>query len=1375
MRKVNKILMLFVLGVVAASYLFWQILHSEQLADFLSQRINSLIKSEISTEIAFQNFEFELFPPGILLRNVTIAETHEKTTDVVGSMRLSQLGIYFGILDFAENKISIKNIKLNDGVVVLRRVFASREAGASGIPKPRKRLLDLIKDPSESVNNANFQMPKVQDVKNIIREITNVSIKGVSIANVRLIADGSEIYVKKLTLYEQRNSLVISSEFRQLPSSWIPEKYSYFDLDSVAFKVEMFDDKLRLHYAEIFSEQEKVKLSGMALKPKGKETEWSYDMRVSLIGELDQLLSMALHEWPIKIEKGVIQVELSCKGRGKDIAIEGEVKLRDFETEYLDAHSLNLNFSFIGSKLQIHKLQIQDVKDDGKGRGIIDQQFVLYDFSEGKWLPEGFQLALRRYPLSSAFKVLQEYLYSMKGYFDGDILVNIVNDHLFFLPQEGLAIQEFKLHFDPEDPVILKNDELVFHSGSFELDNTDLYIGADVSLGENRLSVVGKVTDDLLEFEVKDGLLDFKDFGDIAGVKILGAGKGSIEVKEIEGVFFLTIEGIFKDFEIMDFRLGDVETTIKIDLENIRIEIAQLLGRYGNANYKGQGMIDVQEYPNLDVKIDFSNGNIRDIRKMLAPFSKDLEFIPLDISGKFIPKVQIKGGFDINKLQIDGTFSGESVSLYSEMLSSVTGRFRYFEKQLEIDPIVVKKGAGRGAGKLLVGIDSGEFDYNARIQGVQLKDINIYQTLPLGIRGIVKGEFSGKNDKSGFQSSSNLLLQGSSINGRSVSDSRISVESLKERLEFSMQYLGEKIIADGILDFSQKESDESKNSKIDVQVKIDQLPVLLASFFGQYMRKSDFDGNAILNGSSHFNMNRLSDLDLDIEIDEFKFRHNEIDLSLSEEWNGIKVVDGQIGAWEILMKGNGLSFKSTGKGSFTSQYGLQTFLYFDSSLLEIIIPQIRESRGLIGMKILASNKTGKNDIFWEVKSDDLFFDHNKSMGKMENIKLVLTGNEKELRLEKFTADFATGKLDLYGIAKYFNRNIEVDLNYVLDRCNINVTESIQALFGGRGRLHGKSLPYTLSGSLVVAEAAIGSEIDELGDKSTNVEFKYLPPNQGKSRDILLYDISLVTSGDIQVQNSLSDVFIQGDFKIAGSNNSPRFGGRLRMIPSKSRFFFKGNEFQLKKGGVLFFENEKNVNPELDILAGSSISGYEVSMRVYGRAKSLKVDLSSKPSLSQTDILSLLALGYPATVSKELGESDRESLTSVGVGSIVLDQLKINKGLKSALGVKIQISSEFSEDEKKLLGSRIGSEGAQSGSMRSATKIELKKKISKKMDLSVSSTVGGTAANKQEMNLNYNFNKNVAAEGVYEVKSTDGEEDTTDDTSAGADLKFKWSW
>jgi len=332
------------------------------------------------------------------------------------------------------------------------------------------------------------------------------------------------------------------------------------------------------------------------------------------------------------------------------------------------------------------------------------------------------------------------------------------------------------------------------------------------------------------------------------------------------------------------------------------------------------------------------------------------------------------------------------------------------------------------------------------------------------------------------------------------------------------------------------------------------------------------------------------------------------------------------------------------------------------------------------------------------------------------------------------------------------------------------------IFSGEGKLRGKSFPYSLSGNIELENLLITNELTDFGGGSNIVEkdIDYLPKNIKKSQNQLLnFDIDITTSEPIKVVNSLANVGFIGAVRLFGGEKDPKLSGKLELAPQKNQMFFKNNIFNLTKGNIFFYRQNDLSNPELDFEATSNINDYSINIRVFDFVSDFKLDMTSDPSLIKSDILSLIAFGYTEDISSNLSDEERESMTRAGVGSIIFDRFKINETLKNEFGLEVNLGTEITEAEQSYLTFREGRNSV--GRVRSATKLEIKKQMSEQVDLSVSSTVGNSTGQKQTMNLNYNINKGISLEGVYENRTDPEVDGNTDDTSIGADVKLKWSF
>ena len=91
-----------------------------------------------------------------------------------------------------------------------------------------------------------------------------------------------------------------------------------------------------------------------------------------------------------------------------------------------------------------------------------------------------------------------------------------------------------------------------------------------------------------------------------------------------------------------------------------------------------------------------------------------------------------------------------------------------------------------------------------------------------------------------------------------------------------------------------------------------------------------------------------------------------------------------------------------------------------------------------------------------------------------------------------------------------------------------------------------------------------------------------------------------------------------------------------------------------------------------------------------------------------------------------------------------------------------------------MSGRTSDSSSPASRLKTATKLKLQKRIGKDVDVSGSSTLG-SSSQKQEMNLNYDLNDNVSVLGIYEVTTDDTGDDVANETSIGADLKFRWTF
>jgi len=107
------------------------------------------------------------------------------------------------------------------------------------------------------------------------------------------------------------------------------------------------------------------------------------------------------------------------------------------------------------------------------------------------------------------------------------------------------------------------------------------------------------------------------------------------------------------------------------------------------------------------------------------------------------------------------------------------------------------------------------------------------------------------------------------------------------------------------------------------------------------------------------------------------------------------------------------------------------------------------------------------------------------------------------------------------------------------------------------------------------------------------------------------DVNAEISGEITVTKQSG-----GPFLLTGPLNTLR-----------GNYYFMGKNFQLTKGNLEFL-GLKEINPDLNIEARTRIKSATIIVTLGGTARDITVDLSSDPSMDESDIISYLIFGRP---------------------------------------------------------------------------------------------------------------------------------------------------
>jgi translocation and assembly module TamB len=1328
----------------------WRFIQSEYFGEILAARINKTISNETDFDLTFTHLEIDMFPPATFLKNVSFKNKSSKSSKLKLDVTAGSISLGFGLSNFFSNKLSIDRVGLEDANVLIEGISQTQTSG------PALKYQDIF--------------PKI---KKALTNSLPVRIGGVHLKRTYVESKFATGYFENLdaTLYKKvletnirAHKLVVSKEIIKDPN--------YNNLDYIQVDFHLDEKKLLLKKSELWKDTQKAVLDGALLFKKNDRVSFDGSIYVrGLIEKIDYLNSVKeLKEVGLK---GVYELKTDVvTNLDSSVTLDGSVRVLDLKSEYANLDSLYTEFNLSKSVLSLENTFLE--KESGSVK--LNNKVSVFNIETNQLLNQVSNITVNDFHTNHLLYALREDLEILKGKVSGDIDVAWDGNEVLFTVNEGATLKKFTL-VEGESTPILQNEHVNIDSGEVRiLENLDVGLKFDLRVGERtNLKADALITTGKIDVTVQDSYADFAEVGPISGVGLIGHGPFSMTIlgggSDVNFDFNIDL----KEAELLDYYLGDFKSSLSLNLDDLILTIKKGRGGFNRTKYKSDGFIDF-ENSKINLTIDVEHSDKNDAIKMLSPISKNIDFLHSKYLGlEFKSKVRLSGGLSPDELKVYGVVDGNELIIFQEKSEAFSFNFNFADSVLVLDRIKVRHGTSDFRGKFSINTKSEYFEYDAKLLSGQIEDLEAYRLLNLGFSSEVNGEFYGNGTLDDFSTRSHLRFINSFLGNVQVPESLVTVYNNSKEIFSSGNYLGDRITFNLYLNLDET---VSQKSYINSFFNFRDIKELVSVISNHNMQTRNISGSLKGNLSTSFSLFDLSNFSLKGNMTEFNFVKGDRQLFIDGNNASLEMKDGEVTNVNFrLMSNSDDFFTLSGNGSLDKKIELRQNFKLDASFLSLLSNKISKSAGILHGEGRVYGNIDKLDYDYNFFGKNIFLKMATIPSSFSNVSFNLVLDDRSLFLNELNGLFGKGEIEGSGVVKLTLPYPIVDLSLGFKNSYLPLFKKSGVLLSGQGKIEGSSFPYLLNGSLTVLNGTINDEIQDLSPPSVSGNQghqKYVPENKYNSRfDYFDLDVLLDFDKPIVVRNLLTDLRLIGNGRIKGQPSKPVVNGTVEVVPGLSKLLFKGNEFIIKEGSLSFTE-DKGLVPELNFNGTSRINQYNVNLDVYGMANDPQLSVTADPFLNQEDIFSLLTLGFTSEISDELEEKDLRSATTLGIGTLLFDQLLKNQGLSSNLGLKLSVLPEFEEDESSLLKGKSGVSESGSSRYKTATKIKLEKKVSKNVDLSLASTVGGSAEQKQEMNINYNVIKNVSLEGVYEINSS-SEDQSEEPTSFGVDLKIQWSY
>ena len=253
-------------------------------------------------------------------------------------------------------------------------------------------------------------------------------------------------------------------------------------------------------------------------------------------------------------------------------------------------------------------------------------------------------------------------------------------------------------------------------------------------------------------------------------------------------------------------------------------------------------------------------------------------------------------------------------------------------------------------------------------------------------------------------------------------------------------------------------------------------------------------------------------------------------------------------------------------------------------------------------------------------------------------KLVFDG--RSASLEGFRALSGGGELEGAGVLAFEPGGIaRFDVTMGVSQVGVEFPADFRGIYNGALRLEGSLTASTLSGRLALVRGLYDRnfEIAGLGgDSAREVERTVLAELPAG----VALDVEIDGSDDIWMRNNMGRIEAGVSLQVRGEIRDPRLSGRI-VLYEGGRLRFRDVDYRLLSGS-LEFEGSERIDPFVEMRGETRVGDYDVRLRIAGRLDSFAYELSSYPTLAESDIIQLLLTGQAPSASAGTAGSSASS-------------------------------------------------------------------------------------------------------------------------------------
>ena len=339
----------------------------------------------------------------------------------------------------------------------------------------------------------------------------------------------------------------------------------------------------------------------------------------------------------------------------------------------------------------------------------------------------------------------------------------------------------------------------------------------------------------------------------------------------------------------------------------------------------------------------------------------------------------------------------------------------------------------------------------------------------------------------------------------------------------------------------------------------------------------------------------------------------------------LSVDAGRIAVTSLNFVGPGTRIGLTGGARLLSDIDATLKGTADLSLLKLLYREVELAGGAAEMRLTVKDDWNNPDVTGELRVQNGEIKVKDIPQRFMALNGRIAFSQGRIVVDALTGEMGGGTLNMSGWAQLAGFSLQdFSAKTAVDNVTVRYPAGLISTLSGDLYYDGDASEQALTGDITIKRARYDKRIEwktMLVDMSRGL-YQKRKADVGWIGDTRI-NVRFHGTDNILFQNNLAVMPLDVDVFLRGTVNHPQLLGRIEA--RKGTVYFRKNEFKILHASADFTDPNR-MNPVLDIQAETRVREYQIRLAVTGTAERAVVTLISEPSLIDTDILGLLALG-----------------------------------------------------------------------------------------------------------------------------------------------------